>query len=165
MSPSYISYHSPSINPNIGCVYRPDPNDPNAPDKSMRTAIIFAAVHFTIVALASFVGFIGACGRKRSLVAFYSVFLWISVLINLGLGIYYVYQTIHNFDNGVDNCKAAAKNAVDGNGSAKDVGKVCLSRPLTIGLSIGVFIIELLLMLCASLASLSVNKDTDLSPD
>ena len=66
----------------------PDQGDANiiTLQSGAKPAFIAQGVHFTIVAIASLIGLVGAIGRKRGLISFYSAFLWGSLIASAVLG-------------------------------------------------------------------------------
>lgn len=53
---------------------------------SAKSAFIAQSVHLVIIAIVSLVGLFGSLRRKRGLVAFYSGFLWGSLIVTAALG-------------------------------------------------------------------------------
>jgi len=55
----------------------------------VKTGLIIAAAVYTVFALISLFGFLGAIIRSRGLVKTYSAFLWIQLLLTLAMGIFF----------------------------------------------------------------------------
>lgn len=113
----------------------------------MKVSFILAGVHTTIIAVVSFIGFIGAIIRKHGLVAFYSGFLWGALIVNVAVGGYNIYQIFKHASVDEQNCKDSLKDIFNNNGT--HVAKqTCIDAPLAKGLAIGIFIVAMLFFLC-----------------
>ncbi|KDQ07770.1 hypothetical protein BOTBODRAFT_38559 [Botryobasidium botryosum FD-172 SS1] len=107
-------------------------------DGTQKTTFIVVAVFYTIFALVSLFGFIGAVARKKALVSIYSTVLWICLLLNVIAGAMVIYAITRRSDAGV----AACKNRI-----GSDNASLC---DASTGTKIGVivsFVIQLLIQL------------------
>jgi len=118
----------------------------NNPANPLRVSIIVIAVHSTFIAIASLIGFIGACMRKRILIAGYAGFMWFSLLVNFALGIFYIVQVVQHFSTGANNCKMVTSQVIGGK-LVHSVKNVCLSKGATIAVNVIVFLLEFFIML------------------
>lgn len=98
-------------------------------------------------------GLIGAIFRKRGFVAFFSGFLWGSLVINIAVGGYGIYWTLKHASEAEQMCKDRLKDVLNG-GNADNAKQVCLNAPLAKGLSIGIFVVAMLFLLCEYCRSL-----------
>jgi len=79
---------------------------------TIKTAFIVAGAIYSALALAAFMGFIGAAARNRGLVAVYSTVLYVMMFLQLASGIWLLYMLYH--DGGaafLQSCQDAADNA------------------------------------------------------
>jgi len=78
-------------------------NLPPLPTESKLAYIIFAAV-LTLIALLSLFGLLGALLRKLALVRLYSILIWIALLADIAVGVWYIIEMIHHVNAADDIC-------------------------------------------------------------
>jgi len=75
-------------------------------DNMQKNTLIAVGVFYSIFALVSLFGFIGAVARKKALVSIYSTILWICLLLNVLSGALVIYAITRHSDSGVASCKS-----------------------------------------------------------
>jgi len=115
----------------------------------LKIAFIVVGAFASAVAVASFLGLLGAIFRVRGLVAFYAGFLWLALIANVGIGVYYIIVLVRHFHSDVNFCQNTIKNAVNGNpnGSTPSSNNACISGTAAKIVYIGIFAGELLVLL------------------
>ncbi|KDQ17223.1 hypothetical protein BOTBODRAFT_64255, partial [Botryobasidium botryosum FD-172 SS1] len=74
-------------------------------DGTQKTTFIIVAIFYTIFALVSLFGFIGAVARKRTLVLIYSTIFWIHLILHEIAAAMVIYAITRRSDSGVAVCK------------------------------------------------------------
>ncbi|KAG8795412.1 hypothetical protein FRC12_014896 [Ceratobasidium sp. 428] len=72
---------------------------------SQKIAFIVSGIVYSILAVASLLGFIGAIGRKRGLVATYSTFMWFHLAAQVAIGAFFIYALFQNNPELIAQCK------------------------------------------------------------
>jgi hypothetical protein len=80
---------------------------------AQKVALIVTGVVYSILAIASLLGLIGAIGRKRGLVATYSTFLWFELAAQVAIGAFFIYSMFQNNSDLVARCKDQVSRRAD----------------------------------------------------
>ncbi|PFH51653.1 hypothetical protein AMATHDRAFT_142119 [Amanita thiersii Skay4041] len=104
-------------------------------------ALVLHSIMFTLLALISLLGFIGAIIKQRSLVSTFGMMLLVHLLVNVGIGIYAIYSMFRN------NSKEIISACLDGQ-TDKESLEVCKSSAKVVqGIIITIYILVWLLQL------------------
>lgn len=71
---------------------------------TQKIAFIVTGVVYSILAIASLLGLIGAIGRKRALVSTYSTFLWFHLAAQVAVCAFFIYALFQNSNQLVSQC-------------------------------------------------------------
>ncbi|KAG8735648.1 hypothetical protein FRC10_010298 [Ceratobasidium sp. 414] len=154
------------------------PHPPNPPTEStkdtsvslttaQKVAFIVAGVVYSILAIASLLGFIGAIGRKRGLVATYSTFMWFHLAAQVAISAFFIYAIFQNNDALVNQCKDQVNKINNANQAAgTNVGNInpddackIFTKWGRVGAIVSLVVI-LLVELCTSLPAIHLTRAT-----
>jgi len=84
-------------------------------DKREIISLWFVSVSYTFLAVISVLGFVGACGRIRGLIVFYAYTITISTIVNIAVGILFVWTLFHRDAGTVQKCQDSIQDQGDAN--------------------------------------------------
>jgi len=136
---------------------------------AQKIAFLVTGVVYSILALASFLGLIGAIGRKRGLVATYSTAMWFLLAAQTAVAAFFIYALFQNNDQLVTQCTDQvskvndAGKAADPNFQTIDPTQACtlFTKWGRIGAIISLVVALLVELYCCFIVSRYVSQLTD----
>ncbi|KAG9084802.1 hypothetical protein FS749_004940 [Ceratobasidium sp. UAMH 11750] len=136
---------------------------------AQKIAFIVSGIVYSILAVASLLGFIGAIGRKRGLVATYSTFMWFHLAAQVAIGAFFIYAIFQNNDELVNQCRDQvnkinnANRAANPNAGAVNPDDVCrvFTKWGRVGAIVSLVVILLIELYCCFIVSRYVAQLSD----
>jgi len=73
--------------------------------RNQEISVVISALSYTVLAIISLFGFLGAIKKRRSYVSLYSTLVWYHLGFSIGSGVFFIYTLFHKVgDEDVNNC-------------------------------------------------------------